>query len=80
MLNLERGLVLLGVGDDEKVSGLTREPSRVGERVMQLARDCVQPPVIPYRDPMESLIAGPDTGRGLGSRFRRCAGAIDPPR
>ena len=53
LLNLEGGLLLLGVEDDGAVSGLTRDPSRVEEWVMQLARDRVQPAVVPYWETVE---------------------------
>ena len=53
LLNLEGGHILLGVEDDGAVSGLTREPSRAEEWVMQIARDHVQPPVIPYWETLE---------------------------
>lgn len=47
LLNHEGGRVLLGVEDDGTVSGLTREPRRVEEWVMQAARDLIEPAVIP---------------------------------
>ncbi len=47
LLNHEGGRVLLGVEDDGTVSGLTREPRRVEEWVMQAARDLLEPAVIP---------------------------------
>jgi len=47
-LNLEGGHILLGVEDDGTVSGLSREPRRAEEWVMQVLRDNVQPSVIPF--------------------------------
>lgn len=47
-LNLEGGYVLLGVEDDGTVSGLAREARQAEEWVMQVLRDHVQPPVIPF--------------------------------
>lgn len=48
LLNLEGGFILLGVEDDGAVSGLTRDPKQAEEWVMNVCRDRVQPPVIPY--------------------------------
>ena len=48
LLNLEGGYILLGVEDDQSVSGLTRTRQQVEEWVMQVARDRLQPSVIPY--------------------------------
>ena len=53
LLNLEGGHILLGVEDDAVVSGLTREPKDAEEWVMQIARDHVQPAVIPYWETLE---------------------------
>ena len=53
LLNLEGGHFLLGVEDDAAVSGLTREPKEAEEWVMQIARDYVQPAVIPYWETLE---------------------------
>ena len=48
LLNLEGGHILLGVEDDGSVSGLTREPSKVEEWVMETARTHILPATIPY--------------------------------
>ena len=48
LLNLEGGHILLGVEKDQTVSGLTRDPSKCEEWVMEAARTHVQPAVIPY--------------------------------
>ena len=48
LLNLEGGYILLGVEDDGSVSGLTRDQKNAEEWVMQVARDHVQPSMIPY--------------------------------
>ncbi|HXU46273.1 MAG TPA: RNA-binding domain-containing protein, partial [Thermoanaerobaculia bacterium] len=47
LLNLEGGLILLGVEDDGKISGLTKTRRKAEEWVMNLARQNLQPPVIP---------------------------------
>ena len=49
LLNLEGGYILLGVDDDGSVSGLSPASLRgLEEWVMQVARDHVQPSMIPY--------------------------------
>lgn len=48
LLNLEGGHILLGVEDDATVSGLTRDPKKAEEWVTQIARDHIQPALIPY--------------------------------
>ena len=53
LLNLEGGHILLGVEDDATVTGLTREPLKAEEWVMQIARDHIQPAVIPYWETLE---------------------------
>ena len=53
LLNLEGGHILLGVEDDAAASGLTREPKEAEEWVMQIARDHIQPSVIPYWETIE---------------------------
>ena len=53
LLNLEGGHILLGVEDDATASGLTREAKEAEEWVMQVARDHVQPVVIPYWETIE---------------------------
>lgn len=47
-LNFEGGHILLGVEDDGTVFGLSREPRKAEEWVMQVLRDNVQPAVIPF--------------------------------
>jgi ATP-dependent DNA helicase RecG len=47
-LNLRGGRILLGVEKDGTVSGLTREPERAEEWVMEVARIHVRPAAIPY--------------------------------
>lgn len=61
LLNLEGGHILLGVEDDATVSGLTRNPKKAEEWVMQIAKDHVQPGLIPY---WETLVW--DDGRVVG--------------
>lgn len=48
LLNLEGGSILLGVEDDRTVSGLTRDPARAEEWVMEVARTHVRPAIIPF--------------------------------
>ncbi len=47
LLNLEGGHILLGVEDDGTISGLVRQSKGAEEWVMQVARDHVQPALIP---------------------------------
>ena len=53
LLNLEGGHILLGVEDDTTVTGLTRDPLKAEEWLMQIARDHIQPAVIPYWETLE---------------------------
>jgi len=48
LANLEGGHILLGVEDDGRTSGLMRTPKKAEEWVMNLCRDHLQPPLIPY--------------------------------
>lgn len=48
LLNLEGGHILLGVENDGTVSGLTRDPLKAEEWVMEVARTHVRPATIPY--------------------------------
>lgn len=48
LLNLRGGHILLGVEKDQTVSGLTRDPRKAEEWVMEVARVHVQPATIPY--------------------------------
>ncbi len=48
LLNLEGGHIFLGVEDDGTVTGLTREPKKAEEWVMEVARTHVQPALVPY--------------------------------
>lgn len=47
LLNLEGGFILLGVEDDGRVSGLTRRPTAAEEWVMNIARQNLDPAIIP---------------------------------
>ena len=47
LLNLEGGVILLGVEDDGRISGLTRGRKTAEEWVMNIARKNVQPAIIP---------------------------------
>lgn len=53
LLNIEGGRILLGVEDDGALSGLARDPGKAEEWVMQVARDHLQPPVIPLWEVLE---------------------------
>ena len=60
-LNFEGGRILLGVEDSGEVRGLSRKPKEAEEWVMQVCRDCIQPPIIPYWETMpwgESSMVG----------------------
>lgn len=48
LANLEGGYVILGVDDDGSVSGLVRTPQESEEWVMNLCRDNLNPPLIPF--------------------------------
>jgi ATP-dependent DNA helicase RecG len=48
LLNLEGGHILLGVEKDGSVTGLTREPAKAEEWVMEVTRTHVRPAAIPY--------------------------------
>ena len=54
LLNLEGGHVLLGVEDDGGVSGLSRAVARAEEWIMQVARDHLEPSIIPNWEVIES--------------------------
>jgi len=47
-LNLEGGYILLGVEDNGVILGLTRSPKEAEEWVMNVCRQNIQPPIIPY--------------------------------
>ena len=53
LLNLEGGHILLGVEDDRTVSGLSREPGKAEEWVMEAARVHLRPAAIPYWETIE---------------------------
>src|SRR6266852_9845075 len=53
LLNLEGGFILLGVEKDRSVSGLTREPEKAEEWVMEAARVHLRPAAIPYWETIE---------------------------
>jgi len=48
LLNLEGGYILLGVEDNGVILGLTRFPKEAEEWVMNVCRQNIQPPIIPY--------------------------------
>lgn len=48
LLNLEGGHILLGVEEDGSVSGLSREPERAEEWVMDIARVHLRRPAMPF--------------------------------
>ena len=47
LLNLEGGVILLGVEDDGQISGLTRSRKEAEEWLMNIARNNLQPPTLP---------------------------------
>ena len=47
LLNLKGGVILLGVEDDGRISGLTRSREQAEEWVMNIARNNLQPPATP---------------------------------
>lgn len=53
LLNLEGGYILLGLEDDGRVSGLTRDPGHAEEWIMNVCRNNVQPSVNPYWETIE---------------------------
>jgi len=53
LLNLEGGYILLGIEKDGTVSGLTREPAKAEEWVMEVARIHLRPATIPYWETLE---------------------------
>jgi len=53
LANLLGGRILLGVEDDGTVSGLARGRQRAEEWSMQVVRDHIQPPLIPYWEVIE---------------------------
>jgi ATP-dependent DNA helicase RecG len=54
LANFEGGYVLLGVEDDGKITGLTRNPSDAEQWVMNICRgDVLRPPLIPYWETLE---------------------------
>ena len=61
LLNLEGGVVLLGVEDDGQVSGLARSRETAEEWVMNIARENVQPALIPIWTCIEM-----ESGRQVG--------------
>jgi ATP-dependent DNA helicase RecG len=48
LANLEGGRIFLGVGDDGAISGLSRGPIEAETWVMNICRENLQPPLIPY--------------------------------
>jgi hypothetical protein len=48
LLNLKGGYILLGVEKDRSVSGLTRDPEKAEEWVMEIARTHLRPAAIPF--------------------------------
>jgi ATP-dependent DNA helicase RecG len=53
LLNLEGGHILLGVEKDRTVSGLTREPGKAEEWVMEVARSHLRPAAIPFWETLD---------------------------
>ena len=53
LLNLEGGHLLLGVEDDGRIAGLSRDRRKAEEWVMEMARTHVRPATIPYWETVE---------------------------
>ena len=53
LLNLEGGRILLGVDDDGSITGLTRDPRDTEQWVINICRNNLQPPVIPYWETLQ---------------------------
>jgi ATP-dependent DNA helicase RecG len=53
LLNLEGGHILLGVEKDRTVSGLTRDPEKAEEWVMEVARTHLRPAAIPFWETLD---------------------------
>lgn len=53
LLNLEGGRILLGVEKDRTVSGLTRDPEKAEEWVMEIARTHLRPAAIPFWETLD---------------------------
>ena len=53
LLNLEGGHILLGVENDRRVSGLTREREQAEEWLMEVARTHLRPAAIPFWETLE---------------------------
>lgn len=56
--NLDGGMVLLGVEDDGRISGLTR--TDLEEWVMTTCRDKIRPPIIPFFETVRDVEPGKD--------------------
>ncbi len=85
LLNLEGGRILLGVEDDQTVTGLTWHPAKAEEWVMDTARTHLQPATIPYwetigwdGDKVVGIVSLPRTRRI--SPTRRSAARYGSPR
>lgn len=61
LLNLEGGVILLGVEDDARISGLTRNREAAEEWVMNITRQNLQPAIIPVWTCM-TMEAGQEVG------------------
>jgi len=53
--NAQGGIVILGVENDGSISGILRPPDAVEEWAMNVARDLVRPPIIPYFEIVPSV-------------------------
>ena len=71
LLNLEGGHLLLGVEDDGRIAGLSRDRRKAEEWVMEMARTHVRPATIPYWETVEwreGVIVGVEGhGRAMAS-------------
>ena len=79
-LNLEGGMVLLGVDDDGTVTGLTRD--RLEDWVMTACRDKIRPGIVPFFETVRDVRPGSDVavvrvpqGIGVHSRWHNSGNA-----
>lgn len=77
LLNSDGGRILLGVEDDGEISGLTQSLDDAEQRIMNIARENLQPPIVPFWSTvtMESgrrigIVTLPDDSPGKPYRAR----------
>ena len=89
LLNLEGGVILLGVEDDGRISGLTRSRGDAEEWVMNIARQNLQPATIPVWTCIETesrqeggshRTCRGQSGKTVQGKTRQCLGDVHPGR